>query len=130
MTEFILFEKIIGFKDKQEKDDTIRASPDSECFWKAYTTIGVFLLESWNYNCQEKCKYPDNPEINYSHFTAMKYDRGDNSIQIFDPFFYKVRAIVFYFLFLFILLCFLYFRWMETESQIFMGEMSSDLLEK
>ena len=124
MTEFILFEKIIGFKDKQEKDDTIRASPDSECFWKAYTTIGVgiahifktggtkksFLLESWNYNCQEKCKYPDNPEINYSHFTAMKYDRGDNSIQIFDPFFYKVRAIVFYFLFLFILLCFLYFR--------------------
>jgi hypothetical protein len=59
-----LFGKIVGFKDKSERDIVVRLN--YERCWEDYTTIGEgfrfarknpvshFLVESWNYSCVAK----------------------------------------------------------------------------
>ena len=58
-----LFEKIVGFKDKSERDIVVRLNPGRS--WDEYSTVGEglrfarrnpvsnFLVESWNYSCVE-----------------------------------------------------------------------------
>ena len=80
-----LFEKIVGFKDKTEKDIVVRLNPE-RC-WDDYSTIGEglrfarrnpvshFLVESWNYSCVAKLADMKDSEnmVNLSNFSLFQF---------------------------------------------------------